>query len=313
MVHASRHARHWGAYVAAGIVTPALAAVAVCFLLPSEHPVATRFEDFANAEDKAWSHDPDCDTGALAKIVSLRKQQQRTQNCAASADQHRQEERNAFEAIRSAEATQDAADMARSQATVSVWTLAFVILALGASGAAAVAAFRAAQAAEDALGRADQTLDHSRKSSETELRAYVHMVSVTPTFPPEGAPGSIVYIQTCWENLGQTPATNCVSEVNAMYVLGELPVDFDFPDPATANYRDQFSLGKSQTMYSEQLPMLISELNKTRIGGLCLYVWGWIDYDDMFAERGRRRTEFCVAGYGGFSREGARAIPAITS
>jgi hypothetical protein len=291
MVHAGRHARNWGAYVAAGVALATImaAALAIVLLSPHKAPESTGFEKYAAAQDKTWPHDPSCDGADDTHPVSALAKLQRSYNCDKNAENHREEERATFEAIRTADATQDAANMARRQAMIAAWTFGIVVVALGASLWAAYEASKAASAA-------DATLDHARKSSEHELRAYIHADTFESIFPESLEATSTVFVQIGWKQLGQTPAKRCASDSNGAFFTGEPPEDFDFPDRDGQAGEDFFDLGPGQNMYTAGQTFSFAELMETGLTDKRLYIWGWIEYSDMFDGSPRRRTEFCCIG-----------------
>jgi hypothetical protein len=53
-------------------------------------------------------------------------------------------------------------------------------------------------------------------------------------------------------------------------------------------------IGPNAVMHGNTVDLDIDILQKIRIGSTHAYIWGWIDYDDIFANTNRHRTEFCL-------------------
>ena len=95
-----------------------------------------------------------------------------------------------------------------------------------------------------------------------------------------------------WRNSGKTPTKHGVSVINKWHSVnvGGLPSNFDFPD-----YRrpERMIVGPNATMHSSPFEFTIEELNQIREGLARCYIWGWIDYNDVFVGTDRHRSEFC--------------------
>jgi len=76
----------------------------------------------------------------------------------------------------------------------------------------------------------------------------------------------------------------------------EIPDDFDFPDewtPGELRENVPISIGaRAETWCAPQEFHLVDVAHITQ-GDRHIYIWGWIDYSDVFAKTARHRTEFC--------------------
>lgn len=112
-------------------------------------------------------------------------------------------------------------------------------------------------------------------------------------------------IQTCtiqpiWENTGTTPTRSGRSHVNWKFFDRAIPDDFDFPDydelGNPIQIYDVFGpliVGPRATALSALLDIEPSVLRQVRDLQGKLLIWGWAEYDEVFTDSKRHRTEFC--------------------
>lgn len=95
-----------------------------------------------------------------------------------------------------------------------------------------------------------------------------------------------------WENSGKTPPRYVRIQTVAMVGINEIPNDFDFSSiPITVN--TQLLIPPNNTIESDELPVTLEQTEDIIAGRQHLYIWGWIEYDDVFERTPRHRTEFC--------------------
>jgi hypothetical protein len=111
-------------------------------------------------------------------------------------------------------------------------------------------------------------------------------------------------IQTCtiqpiWENTGTTPTRNGRGHVNWKYFERSVPADFDFADFDELGNRilsyDSYKpliVGPRATALSPIISMEPAILRQVRDLQGKLLIWGWAEYDEVFADSKRHRTEF---------------------
>jgi hypothetical protein len=75
------------------------------------------------------------------------------------------------------------------------------------------------------------------------------------------------------------------------YPLG-MPDDFDFPD-LTIDTNYPVLLGPKGTMFGRDIVFDGNIIDATIAGLGKLYIWGWAEYNDIFENTKRHRTEFC--------------------
>ena len=112
-------------------------------------------------------------------------------------------------------------------------------------------------------------------------------------------------IQTCtiqpiWENTGATPTRGGRSHVNWKFFERAIPAEFDFPDFDEAGSRiltyDDYKplvVGPRATALAPLLDIESGVLRQVRDLQGRVLVWGWVEYDEVFGNSRRHRTEFC--------------------
>jgi hypothetical protein len=133
-----------------------------------------------------------------------------------------------------------------------------------------------------------------RLSSQTamrQLRAYVTVDSfhIDRTREPDGK--IINIIQVKWKNTGLTPTRRLLLSVNWEGFTGALKPEFLFPNSPQILAG---LIGPGQIMNAQALPIPNASIDLFCRPPNELFVWGWAEYNDAFAETPRRRTEFCV-------------------
>jgi hypothetical protein len=121
-----------------------------------------------------------------------------------------------------------------------------------------------------------------------ENRAYISIGETNPITQHDR-----VRITQTWTNGGNTPAVRARTHVSWICLTAPLPDDFDFPDLGTTQ-SVLFFIGPHGTFYSSPLWVHTSLIDRTARGETYIYLWGWVDYDDVFEKTPRHRTEFCL-------------------
>jgi hypothetical protein len=138
----------------------------------------------------------------------------------------------------------------------------------------------------------------ARKTAERQLRAYVHLkyFEVREIPSPWGVKGIHATIPTIfltWENTGQTPTRNALSNSNWAAFADNIPNDFQFPDdPDHGPFTGLLGPGQTQELNPRTIPIQI--LKEAAAQKAKIYVWGWIEYNDVFVNTRRHRTEFAA-------------------
>jgi hypothetical protein len=96
-----------------------------------------------------------------------------------------------------------------------------------------------------------------------------------------------------WENGGNTPTKNMRNRVN--YMLSENPIDLGFEFPDFGDQPDgRTMIGPRSVMHSSCFDIPVEQLEKVKDGEAHAYLWGWADYNDVFPNTPRHRSEFCA-------------------
>jgi hypothetical protein len=95
-----------------------------------------------------------------------------------------------------------------------------------------------------------------------------------------------------WENGGNTPTKNLRNRTS--YALSENPIDLAFKFPDGGDQPDGHTMiGPKSFMHSAYFDISVEQLQKVKSGEAHAYIWGWADYDDVFPNTRRHRSEFC--------------------
>jgi hypothetical protein len=97
-------------------------------------------------------------------------------------------------------------------------------------------------------------------------------------------------ISVILENGGKTPTRKAIVNINWELRDSNLPDDFSFPDGDLA---EAAAIGARGTFGTPGFFISNADAGLIVAKRKWLYIWGWIDYDDVFEGTPRHRTEFC--------------------
>lgn len=161
------------------------------------------------------------------------------------------------------------------------WTAALVFVAVI---SAAIAFFQ-----WRALVHTDET---TREALISVQRAFVVVKAFNLQIIGNTKQKATYQFSTLWENSGLTPTKGMISYANWGLFKGEMPENYDFPDNPGIPAR-RVLLGPKEVMGGGGMIIPVAVLDDTRKGINRLYIWGWADYNDIFENTPRHRTEFC--------------------
>jgi hypothetical protein len=150
----------------------------------------------------------------------------------------------------------------------------------------------------------EEQLRKTSESSERQLRAYVFLDSIDFETQINVDPALVNFIRPAivWRNSGGTPAKNAVACHNHIVTQSPLADDFDFPDN---KLKENFEIGPHASFTAKSIVVSIGAINHVVNNRYYFYIWGWVEYNDVFSKI-RRRTEFSqqvlvhkLAGYQG--------------
>lgn len=125
-------------------------------------------------------------------------------------------------------------------------------------------------------------------SSQNAQRAFVFIKNFDVNFQQVNQ----VIINPVWENSGDTPTKKMRNHVNWTYFVTDIPPDFDFPD-ITGEESTAVLIGPHATLNTSPLEINMQCIDNVAQGKGHLYIWGWAEYNDVFENTNRHRTEFC--------------------
>jgi hypothetical protein len=126
-------------------------------------------------------------------------------------------------------------------------------------------------------------------------RAFVFVKNIEAQFIGQKSTHTITHwkFYARWENGGNTPTKNMRSRIN--YALSEQPFDlgYEFLDLGDQLDGGSTMLGPKAIMHSPFIDVPVEHLQKVKNGEAHSYIWGWTDYNDVFPNTARHRSEFC--------------------
>lgn len=152
-----------------------------------------------------------------------------------------------------------------------------------------------------AIRASDRTASLVNEGLVSAQRAYVFLreFQVAVTKNPLNDEIQTCAIQPIWENTGTTPTRNGRGHVNWKYFERAVPPEFDFADfdeigNRITSYDDYKPLivGPRATALSPVISIEPSILRQVRDLQGKLLIWGWAEYDEVFDDAKRHRTEF---------------------
>lgn len=118
------------------------------------------------------------------------------------------------------------------------------------------------------------------------------------TFPYQSPTAGIIdriagwRVGVVWENSGDTPTRGLITHISLKFFNGQIPDDFDFPDLSDRNVSKAL-IGPRGTIHSASFLISVQDAQRVKDGNQQAYMWGWAEYNDVFPNTKRHRTEFC--------------------
>ncbi|ARP99143.1 hypothetical protein [Pseudorhodoplanes sinuspersici] len=152
-----------------------------------------------------------------------------------------------------------------------------------------------------AIRASERTANLVNEGLISSQRAYVFLreLQVAMTKNPLNDEIQTCAIQPIWENAGTTPTRHGRAHVNWKYFERSVPPEFDFADfdevgNRITSYDDYKPLiiGPRATALSPVITIEPAILRQVRDLQGKLLIWGWAEYDEVFEDAHRHRTEF---------------------
>jgi hypothetical protein len=155
------------------------------------------------------------------------------------------------------------------------------------------------KAATDAATAAIASNQIAVYNAEQQLRAYVTALEVNLRLQRRAnmvgahqvinGPVHTYSVSVVLKNGGQTPTRNLAIGFSGQKFIGEMPDTFDFPDSDLIGHG---LIGPGSALLTPEIGFDATEFERTD-ANFRWYVWGWVEYDDVFRGTSRHRTEFC--------------------
>ncbi len=281
MVSASGHARHWRGYVAVGIIAVIASGIFIWLRPPPPSLLGYREDHHESTEYEAGG--PKCEPKVLTTLRAGVTRLNRRNECADKAEDRAIAYENVYQTRRGAIASEQSTFEGFYQARAAWVQTVLLFLAFAASLWAAWAASLAAKAA-------DETLNHARRTSIRELRAYVAPRDGKISVKGQESGDYHCIGQLKLTNLGQTPASKLICQAG-LYV-GDWPqtsvirggaIVLPGGDPVV-NFElwptEQVGIGAASFVdVSPEEAEAIMEKRKA------IFLYGTIEYSDAFGGR----------------------------
>ncbi|MGA8572066.1 MAG: hypothetical protein ACLP7A_01545 [Desulfobaccales bacterium] len=138
-----------------------------------------------------------------------------------------------------------------------------------------------------ALVRANRQLwKASQEHSIHSQRAYIFIKEIIHNIKPREGIGELIIVL---ENTGETPARKMICNYDFCCFSGDIPNGFDFPNKLPPVYG---VISRKATIDAKVL-MPFNVFDDALTKRQRLYIYGWVDYDDVFPNTPRYRTESC--------------------
>jgi hypothetical protein len=139
------------------------------------------------------------------------------------------------------------------------------------------------------------TLEKTNTTLLENERAFVFIKSIDITIV-----GDNIIVIPQWDNSGTTAGNKKINWANWKGFVGQPVSFFYFSDydsrgriiDARKNAPVTF-IGPQQTSGAEPLNIPLQDIEQAKAGIERIFVWGWIEYYDVFNDRAMHRTEFC--------------------
>jgi hypothetical protein len=181
------------------------------------------------------------------------------------------------------------------QAGLFLWQLWLIRESLDDAKIAAEAAKDGAQAARDSVKLSEEALIAAQ-------RAYVAVHRINAFSKVNVTNGEVVGwdVFVVWENAGNSPTRNFLSNVNVMLSKDKLSPDWDFPDgwidapPAWRNDPNAVlgTINAKSTLEGARKFIPTPMFEQVREGKIFMYIWGWATYRDVFPNTPKRVVRF---------------------
>ncbi len=159
---------------------------------------------------------------------------------------------------------------------------------------------RAATAMEIAAQSSEGSLEVAKSSLRDTERAFVYLkkfnMQLDRPLQPATYGGQVLgpvhslSLAPIWANSGKTPARRLLCNFGIEFRAGDKADKYDFFDKGPPI---RAVLGPSAELFTPPQSIDSDAFGKLQRREQSMFIWGWADYDDIFAGTSRHRTEFC--------------------
>src|SRR4029079_3983421 len=96
-----------------------------------------------------------------------------------------------------------------------------------------------------------------------------------------------------WKNGSATPPRRVFMASSWSLFTPDIPENFDFPYLGETPVQ-RAMVGPYATTWGAESVIPTAKLLEVKKGGCKIYLWGWVEYGDVFAGTDRHRTEYCM-------------------
>jgi predicted small integral membrane protein len=184
-----------------------------------------------------------------------------------------------------AEAQQDRKER-EEKASQGQWTIRLAWAVAIATFLQAIFLFFTLMATKKAANGAINSANVAKETLTSTQRAFVSVSGTQHTEIFTDQPPQFMKINVRWYNSGTTPTKHLISNINWHFFPDNLPINFDYPSSSKLLYT---CIGPKTGIHSDSVDIPINIID----GHNRIYLWGWADYNDIFPNTPRHRTEFC--------------------
>lgn len=155
------------------------------------------------------------------------------------------------------------------------------------------AAVFGAKAAQDSANAAKASADVARQALVNAQRAFVFINKIEQArIAPTGTEVTAWDFLVEFKNSGNTPTKTMTFHLNIKAFDGQLPDGFDFSDLANGSENTVGFIPPQSTAGATDLVVPVQDIEAVIAGSKTLFIWGWIEYDDMFENTPIHRVEY---------------------
>jgi hypothetical protein len=183
----------------------------------------------------------------------------------------------------------------------TLWLVAFTGVLAVSTGGLWIATIGLYRAGERQIAVAKESADAAQRAALTGERALIvveraFIMISDLAVNTIGQHGTIIDYRINFNlaNSGKTPAKNYTCVANLVVFEGGMPTGFRFPDRTHQDLPEKGTTIGPQARTYFHIDFFIQDAIDVYEGRKKAFVYGWLEYDDIFPDSARHRTEFCM-------------------